>query len=205
MTRMNPDAFDSAVQKAHLWIKQVQQEARLVDRGSAYSALRAGLHALRDCLPADGVLKLGAHLPLLIKGVLFDGWKPRRSGRPTRQELLDRMAHELRGCREVDAALAVRAVTRTLAAHAGRAQMETLLFQAPRHTRALFREALGEEEGPGAPRRPGPMAAFPPRRLAGRATARGRAREAASLERGRRAPEGVQPAGRGVRGPDALH
>lgn len=191
MTRMTPDSFDGAVQKAHLWIKQVQEEARLVDRGSAYSALRAGLHALRDCLPADGVLKLGAHLPLLIKGVLFDGWKPRRTGRPSRQELLDRMAHELRGCREVDPALAARAVTRVIAAHAGRGQMETLLFQTPRRSRELFREALGAADGPGAPRRPGPMAAFPPRRLAGRATARGRAREAGALERGRRAPEGV--------------
>lgn len=188
MPPMDTDAFDTAAQKAHLWIKQLQLEARLVDRGSAYSAMRSVLHALRDCLPADGVLKLGAHLPLLLKGVLVDGWRPRPSGRPGRRELLERVGRELRGSREADAALAVRAVTRLLAFHAGRAQVETLLFQLPRRSRELFQEALGQDEGAGTPRNPYPMAAFPARRLAGRATARSRAREAA---RGRGEASGV--------------
>jgi uncharacterized protein (DUF2267 family) len=43
-------------------------------KNSAYQALRGTLHALRDRLPKEEAVQLAAQLPLLIKGMYYDGW-----------------------------------------------------------------------------------------------------------------------------------
>jgi uncharacterized protein (DUF2267 family) len=45
-------------------------------RNQSYLALRSVLHALRDRLSIEEGVHFSAQLPLLIKGVYFDGWDP---------------------------------------------------------------------------------------------------------------------------------
>ena len=47
----------------------------LSDRHHAYNALRAVLHALRDRLTPEQAVHLGAQLPILVRGVYYDGWR----------------------------------------------------------------------------------------------------------------------------------
>lgn len=186
MGKRTPDAFDSAVQKSNLWLKDVQAEARLADRIQAYSALRAVLHALRDCLPQGGALKLASHLPLLLKGVFFDGWKPAKPLRLDRREFLDRLSRDLRGYRELDPSLALHAVMRALETHVGRAQVASLVFVLPRGVRSLFEESVSQAEGAGTPRagrRPVAVEPSVSRRARGQAGARARGREKAEPAR----------------------
>ena len=44
------------------------------DHRRAWYLLMETLHALRDLLPADDAVKLGAQLPFLVRGAYFDGW-----------------------------------------------------------------------------------------------------------------------------------
>jgi uncharacterized protein (DUF2267 family) len=69
-------ALDGAAQQAAVWIDEVDQAARCDDRQHAYRLLRATLHALRDWVDADQAADLGAQLPLLIRGVYYEGWNP---------------------------------------------------------------------------------------------------------------------------------
>ena len=42
------DVFDTTVQETNLWLKDVMERIGTYDRHSAYSTLRAVLHAVRD-------------------------------------------------------------------------------------------------------------------------------------------------------------
>lgn len=68
--------FDSALQTANLWLKAIGDRLPSEDHHAAYEALRAVLHELRDRLPLEAVLGLSAQSPMLIRGLLLEGWRP---------------------------------------------------------------------------------------------------------------------------------
>lgn len=69
--------FDRTVQESNTWLKEIEDHLQPCNRQQAYDALRAVLHELRDHLPFEGVIGLSAQLPILLRGVLFEGWRPR--------------------------------------------------------------------------------------------------------------------------------
>ncbi|MBF8190584.1 DUF2267 domain-containing protein [Nonomuraea sp. K274] len=76
------------IEEAHGWSAE--------HRNQSYAALRAVLHALRDRLTVDESAHLAAQLPLLIRGVYYDGWRPSVVPvKADRAEFLERVAKEL--------------------------------------------------------------------------------------------------------------
>jgi len=45
----------------------------------ALAVLRAVLHQLRDRLTPEEVVDLGAQLPLIVRGVYYEGWRPSKT------------------------------------------------------------------------------------------------------------------------------
>ena len=68
--------FDTTVQESNEWLKLIETRLQPCERQQAYAALRAVLHALRDRLPMEAVLGLSAQLPMLLRGVFVEGWRP---------------------------------------------------------------------------------------------------------------------------------
>jgi uncharacterized protein (DUF2267 family) len=69
------EALETTVQKTHGWISGVARTSRLSQR-DAYRVLRAVLHTLRDRLPVNDAAHLAAELPMLLRGLFFEGWRP---------------------------------------------------------------------------------------------------------------------------------
>jgi len=77
------DTFDRTVQESNLWLKDVMERLNTNDRHHAYSTLRAVLHALRDRIGPENAAHLGAQLPMLLRGLFYEGWDP--TGKPTKE------------------------------------------------------------------------------------------------------------------------
>ena len=86
------DTFDKTVQESNLWLKDVMERLDTTDRHHAYSTLRAVLHALRDRIGAESAAHLSAQLPMLLRGLFYQGWDP--TGKPTKERhQADFLAH----------------------------------------------------------------------------------------------------------------
>lgn len=68
--------FESTLQKSNLWLKDLSTKMGSASSQEAYQALRTVLHALRDRLTVDESAEFAAQMPMLIRGMYFEGWNP---------------------------------------------------------------------------------------------------------------------------------
>lgn len=110
----------------------------------AYSALRSVLHVLRDRLTADEAADLGAQLPLLVRGLYYEGWRPSAPALKYRhkEDFLQRVAQQCPGLAEDERELAVRAVFKVLTRHVTSGEIDHVKTQLPADVRALWTTTL---------------------------------------------------------------
>lgn len=136
------DVLEKSEQETNIWLNEIGERLDTADRRKAFNALRATLHAVRDRVGADNALHLAAQLPLLIKGLFFENWRP--SETPTRERekdtFLANVDAEVRRGIGVDPEQAVKAVLEVLADHIDGAEMEKLRRLFPENMRDLFPE-----------------------------------------------------------------
>jgi uncharacterized protein (DUF2267 family) len=76
LLRAHMNIFDHATEKANVWVKDMMRELATDDPRHAYHALSASLQALRDRVSVDEAAQLAAQLPVLVRGVFYEGWRP---------------------------------------------------------------------------------------------------------------------------------
>lgn len=76
MSATGLEVFDRTLQATNVWLDDIMVELNWSDRHKAYHALRAVLHALRDRLPVDDSAHFAAQLPMLVRGMYYEGWRP---------------------------------------------------------------------------------------------------------------------------------
>ncbi|MGW3788266.1 DUF2267 domain-containing protein [Micromonospora chokoriensis] len=71
-------AFESSLDKTNLILKDIEDAYGWPKdrRNQSYAALRTVLHLLRDRLPVDESVEFAQQLPVLVRGIYFDGWVP---------------------------------------------------------------------------------------------------------------------------------
>lgn len=75
----NPNStFETSIEKTNLILKDIEQAYgwTKAERNQSYAALRTVLHLLRDRLPIDESAQFAAQLPVLLRGVYYEGWVP---------------------------------------------------------------------------------------------------------------------------------
>jgi uncharacterized protein (DUF2267 family) len=135
------ELFDASLQKSQIWLNDLMRELDWQDKPqNACRALRAALHALRDRLTIEEAVHLGAQLPILIRGVYYEGWK--LTGKPVRErhkgEFLDHIAGVFRDDETVDPEKVMRAFFKVLARHISRGEIENVRHLLPKSLQELW-------------------------------------------------------------------
>lgn len=136
-----PHVWERALHKSNAWLQQLAAELDWNDMQATLLALRSVLHALRDRLPPNEAVQLAAQLPLLIKGVYFDGWHPAATPLKTRTrgDFLELVRQPLlRGVPEADAERVTRAVFTLLAEHVSAGEIQDIRGLLPAELVALW-------------------------------------------------------------------
>lgn len=112
MSTISIPALNVTLEKTHDWLRDLADEGHFEDEGQAYSALRAVLHALRDRLPVGEAAQLAAQMPMLVRGLCYEGWKPAGnvSRERTAPEFIATVRAHLRDNTNLDPAHAINAV-----------------------------------------------------------------------------------------------
>jgi uncharacterized protein (DUF2267 family) len=140
-------AFEWYVGTANAWIDELVEalDLEVDDRRRAVHALRAGLHAIRDRLPAAEVVQLGAQLPLVIRGLFYERW--RLSNEPgairTREAMIARVAEELKPDLQLDPVDVLRAVIHLLVEHVSPGEILDIVATLPRPIAELWQDLTG--------------------------------------------------------------
>jgi uncharacterized protein (DUF2267 family) len=131
--------FEAAVRATDDWINDLMRRLGWQDRDRAYLALTAGLHALRDCLQKDEAVYLGAHLPVLLRGLYYEGWHPAsRPAAKDRSVFLGRIHDGLHRDPGVDPEQVARAIFSLLTARLPAAEVEDAKAATPRGLHNLW-------------------------------------------------------------------
>jgi CBS domain-containing protein len=133
--------LDSTIQKTHEWLKDITDGLGFPNQRAAFAGLRAVLHTLRDRLPRENVAELGAQLPMLIRGMFYEGWDPQREPSKVRhqQEFFDLVAAQLKEHAELrNPRRITRIVLGVLAKHLSPGEKEKVLLTLPAELRELW-------------------------------------------------------------------
>lgn len=139
MTTTRSGWIDSTVQTTHAWLHDIMLRMGWSDEEKAYHALRVVLHALRDRLGVNEVAHLAAQLPLLVRGVYYEGWHP--SGKPLKEhrpEFLFHIEEAFRYDEVANSEKICHAVLGTIKKHITKGEVEKVLASLPPDVRTLW-------------------------------------------------------------------
>jgi uncharacterized protein (DUF2267 family) len=138
MSEQGLETIESTTQKTHEWIARIAESMHMEKR-DAYKSLRAVLHTLRDRLPLDLAVHFGAQLPMLVRGLYYEGWEPSKVPiKMSRQEFLDSVRGKIVADRVIDPAETVQNVLAVVASHVGNGELEKVMHSFPRDMQSLF-------------------------------------------------------------------
>jgi uncharacterized protein (DUF2267 family) len=145
------DVFDRTLQTTHIWLNEITA-ATGSDREAAWRLLGAVLRAIRDRVPLELAVHLGAELPILVRGAYYDQWRPeiRCEHYRTLDEFLDRVDAGLGETRAVDPQEASRAVFDVLSRHLPEGQVRKVCNALPEGVRSLWQRGPVSDERGGA-------------------------------------------------------
>ena len=107
--------IDRTVAKTNEWLERLSKELGTEDHQHAYIILRAVLHALRDRIGPEVSVHIAAQLPLLVRGIFYEGWDPGSTPeKMTLDEFFVRVEREATLKSTAEAASATRAVMQVL-------------------------------------------------------------------------------------------
>ena len=140
MSALGLKIIDESVQAANVWINDVNDRTGWDHKQRAYRLLRVVLHVIRDHLSVDEAAQLGAQLPIMIRGIYYEGWNPSKTpvAERSREGIIARVQEAFDSDPLGDAPEAIAAVMAVLDAHVSAGEMADVKNAFSKEIRELF-------------------------------------------------------------------
>lgn len=129
---------------ANLWVDEIAGLMKVGDRKDlAWNALRSVLHALRDRLVPEEMFQLSAQLPMLIRGLFFEGYH--YGDKPEKfhvDELKNRISETFGPLAEIDPEVVFKSVLLVLYDHISEGELQDIYSNMPKDIQQLWDESL---------------------------------------------------------------
>lgn len=125
------------------WIYAIEEECHWDDENQrkAFIALRAVLHKLRDLFSPEDAAQLGAQLPLVIRGIFFEDWKPNPSpdSQTQKKDFLKGVADALYPYRDINVEETTRAVFQVIGEKLPTGAFHKIIKNIPKDIREFYK------------------------------------------------------------------
>jgi uncharacterized protein (DUF2267 family) len=131
--------LDRSIQLTLEWLNDIQEEFKWPDKDRVYDATKAVLLATRDRLTVEEAHQFAAQIPMVMKGMFFDGYDP--TDKPMLIRNKDRFLEHVRkqfGNRPLDSENAVRTVAKVLRKKISKGQYEDVVGSMPKEIQKLY-------------------------------------------------------------------
>ena len=132
------DTIETTVQKTNRWIDELSHELG-VSRHQGYRVLRAFLHTIRDRLVVDETAHLSAQLPMLVRGLYFEGWDPSKTPVKMKgEEFIEIFAARAILPDDLTPEVALKTSAQVMRRHVTEGEVEDVLHMLPAEVRRLL-------------------------------------------------------------------
>jgi len=140
MTHATIATFENSIHTSNEWLSELGERFGRDDPQQAYRILRAVLMTLRDRITVEEATDLGAQLPLLIRGIYYEGWNPSKTptGERSQEEFLAHVASLLQEGTDGDPENATRAVFALLSGRITGGEIQHVKSNLPKDVQALW-------------------------------------------------------------------
>ena len=140
MSMTGLDSFDETLHRSNAWLHEIAARMGWDDRRKALRLLRHVLHALRDRMPVAEAAQFAAQLPMLLRGLFYEGWRPMAEAPRARtaEAFLAPLAAAFSEERGFDAEAAFAETLDVITRHVSAGEMADVRAVMPEEVRALF-------------------------------------------------------------------
>ena len=134
--------LDRAVHNASEWLNELDGTFGWGDKQKTYRACRAVLQVLRDRLRIEEAVQLGAQLPMVLRGLYYEGWRPSRTPLKirTEEQFLEAITDAYGAPEPIEPTKIVHHVFRMLDEHVSAGEIDDVKASLPKSIRRLWPE-----------------------------------------------------------------
>lgn len=134
--------FERTVHEAHDWVNELTGRLGWSSERDVLRLLRTVLRSIRDHLPVNEMAQFSAQLPIMLRGMYFEGWQPENT--PTRErhaaDFIAAIEDEVGDVLDYRGTDDIRAVFHLINARITRGEVEDVRANLPQQIKAFWPE-----------------------------------------------------------------
>ena len=147
MVRTAFSSIEKSTQKTKEWLHEMQDDLGWEDENMVYLAFRSVIQTLRDRLPVEEAIELADELPMVMKGIYYEGYTPKHKPEKikNREEFFQKV-QEKSSRRPIQSEEATKAVFNLLDKKlSGAGEIKQVKSNLPKDIQNLWRSSASEK------------------------------------------------------------